>query len=407
MPSGEFQMGLAGRAMRVLCVTSLYPNRYQPNLAAFNRQQFASLATMTPMKVIAPVPWTVELAGRRRAAMAADHGGVDVEHTRYWFVPKVMRSRYGVWFRRSVAGAFARAVREFRPDVVLGAWAYPDGWAVGELAREHRLPVVIKVHGSDVLTIARGTPRWEMTVESLRKADGVVAVSEDLAAKVREMGADREKVRVVMNGVDTKLFCPGSMMESRRALGLDEQMPTVLYVGNLFPVKGVDVLVQACGVLRGQMPFVCYMVGAGFMRGKLQRQIAALGLEECVKLVGTRAHRELPAWFRAADVVVLPSRSEGVPNVLQEAAACGTRFVASRVGGVPEVAGLGEGRLVAAENVEELAGAMEASLRLPRDRCATRGAFRSHADSAAELLAALGTACGKNVPMDQRELVKL
>ena len=77
-------------------------------------------------------------------------------------------------------------------------------------------------------------------------------------------------------------------------------------------------------------------------------------------MVGAKPHRELPAWFRAADVVALPSRSEGVPNVLQEAAACGTRFVASRVGGVPEIAGLGDGRLVESGNAEELAGAMEA-----------------------------------------------
>ena len=378
--------------VRVLCVTSLYPNRFMPNLAAFNRQQFTALAGMTPVRVIAPIPWTVELAGRRQGGNGVDHGGLVVEHTRYWFVPKVMRGRYGAWYRRSVAGVFARTVREFRPDVVLGAWAYPDGWAVGELCREHGVPVVIKVHGSDVLMVARETARWEKTVEALTRADGVVAVSQDLAVKVRALGA--QKVHVVMNGVDTGLFCPGSMVEARRALGMDATLPTVVFVGNLFPVKGVDVLVKACAALRRRMAFACYVVGAGFLRKKLEREIKALGLAGCVKLVGAKAHRELPAWFRAADVAVLPSRSEGVPNVLQEAAACGTRFVASQVGGVPEVAGLGEGRLVEAENVEELAAALEASLKLPRGGRAVRGAFRSHADSAGELLAALGMACG-------------
>ena len=70
----------------------------------------------------------------------------------------------------------------------------------------------------------------------------------------------------------------------------------------------------------------------------LRRRAATLGVGAHVQFVGSQPLGELPAWYRAADLLVLPSRSEGVPNVLLEAIACGTPFIASRVGGIPEIA---------------------------------------------------------------------
>jgi glycosyltransferase involved in cell wall biosynthesis len=114
--------------------------------------------------------------------------------------------------------------------------------------------------------------------------------------------------------------------------------PLVLFVGNLLPVKGLEVLVEACDRLaRRGLRFECQLIGQGAMRGAIERQIGERGLAERVKLMGSRPLEELPAWYRRASVLVLPSYSEGVPNVLLEALACGTPVVASRVGGVPEI----------------------------------------------------------------------
>src|SRR5207244_3718246 len=99
-----------------------------------------------------------------------------------------------------------------------------------------------------------------------------------------------------------------------------------------------DVLLDACAALRHRRPVRLYLVGDGPLRGRLEKAAGALGLADVVSFVGPRSHDELPDWYRAADLTVLPSRSEGLPNVLRESLACGTPFVASRVGGVPEVA---------------------------------------------------------------------
>src|SRR5262245_59046009 len=319
--------------MRILAVTNLYPSPYDPIRAPFNRQQFRALAALHPLRVIAPVLWTEELAGRRAGAPALPQGrrltcdGIPVDHPRYWYPPRVLRGRYGHCFRASIRRTFRRVVAEFRPDVVLAAWAYPDGWAAVRLGREVGLPVVVKVHGCDVLWGLREHPaRIRRTVEGLRGAQLVLAVIRDLARNVADFGVHPDRIGVVYNGVDSDQFYPGPQDLARTRVGLAGDLPNLLFVGSLVPVKGLDYLLSACARLtRNGFRFRCHLVGSGPLRSELEGQAAALGLQGIVVFHGPKPHDEIPDWFRAADAFVLPSRSEGVPGVLVEAMACGTR----------------------------------------------------------------------------------
>jgi glycosyltransferase involved in cell wall biosynthesis len=386
--------------MRILTVTNLYPNPFQPQRATFNREQVKALARDHAVAVIAPIAWTEELAARRTGSPALPRGrrmewdGVPVAYPRVLFLPRVLRGSYGHFFEWSVRGAFRRAVAAFKPDVVFATWAYPDGWAAVRLARRAGLPVVLKVHGSDVLQLDEFPARRRGTVETLRGADRVVAVSRDLARKVGELGADPARVHLVYNGVDASVFRPGDRAEARRQLGLDPDRPAVLYVGNLLPVKGPDVLIDACARLAGRgVGFDLHVVGKGPLRPTLERQAADRGVGDRVRFHGVIAHDRLPVWFRAASLLALPSRSEGVPNVLLEASACGTPFVASRVGGVPEVAHLGAGRLAPPGDPDGLADAIAATIANPPPPGAGR-AGRTQADVARDLAAVFEAAWG-------------
>jgi glycosyltransferase involved in cell wall biosynthesis len=324
--------------MRILAMTNLYPNPYQPHRATFNRQQFRALAMEHEVRVIAPIAWTAQ---RNKTLLAADRtrlsDGMIIYHPRYVFTPKILRGWYGQFLVQSIRGCFRRIVSEFSPDIVLGCWAYPDGWAAVQLANEVNLPVAIKVHGSDLLTIDDQPARKQRTVEALSRADAVIAVSRDLANRAVAMGAAR--THVVYNGVDTSVFHSGSREDARRQLGLGSPDPLILFVGNLVPVKGLDILIDALALLdKSGQKFQCAIVGTGPQQAELQNRIERLNLNNRVKLAGPRPLEELPLWYQASHLVVLPSRSEGVPNVLLEAAACGRPFVASRVGGIPEIA---------------------------------------------------------------------
>jgi glycosyltransferase involved in cell wall biosynthesis len=386
--------------MRILGVTNEFPTPHQPQRATFNREQFKALARDHAVRVIAPIAWTDEWTARRAGAAPLAAGrrseidGMLVEHPRVYAVPGMLRGLNGRFFRRSIRAAFRRALTDFRPDLVYATWAFPDGWAAVTLAKEAGLPAVLKVHGSDVLLLDHFPAKRRGTVEALRRADRVVAVSRDLAAKVVELGADPARVHLIYNGVDANVFRPGDRDEARSRLGLDAKRPTLIYIGNLLPVKGPDLLIEAAGRLTALgASFDLHIIGDGPMRAGLEQSAAAQGLADRVSFHGVVPHNQLPDWFRSADMLVLPSRSEGVPNVLLEAIACGTPFVACDVGGVSEVSHLGAGDLVAAENPAVLADTLSRRLNDPL-RASPRAA-RSHLTAAAELTAVFEAALGQ------------
>jgi glycosyltransferase involved in cell wall biosynthesis len=263
-----------------------------------------------------------------------------------------------------VRRTFRRALAEFRPDVIFAPWAYPDGYAAVELARQSGVPVVVQVHGSDIRQLQQFPARRAGTMLAVRQAQGVIAVCRELAGGVIRLGASPERVRVIIDGVDPAVFSPGSKESARQRLGLPSDRQHLLFVGNLVPVKGIDVLVAACGRLRNSA-WQLHIIGDGPQRAALQRAAAAAGIGQRVTFHGAITHENLPDWFRAADLFVLASRSEGVPNVLLEAMACGLPLVASEVGGIPEIADQGASRLVPPERPDALAEAITDMLAHP------------------------------------------
>jgi glycosyltransferase involved in cell wall biosynthesis len=153
------------------------------------------------------------------------------------------------------------------------------------------------------------------------------------------------------------------MVEARRRLDVPSNIPALLWVGRMVPVKGLEVLIGACQRLRaGGQSFHLYLVGDGRLRESLQAEVAARGLGAVVTFVGNVTQADLGDWYRAADVTVLPSHSEGIPNVLRESLACGTPFVASRVGGIPEIADEASCTLVPPGDTAALADALRVAI---------------------------------------------
>jgi len=212
------------------------------------------------------------------------------------------------------------------------------------------------VHGSDVKLLNQYPARLRRTADALKAADGVIAVSRDLVNQVSALGVDSQKVRLIYNGVDASVFRPGLKNEARERLGESGDSPLLLFVGNLFPVKGLDVLLNAFADLITDTPSArLVIVGQGHLREALERQAAGLGIGSQLNFLGPLPQERLADWYRAADLFVLPSRSEGVPNVLLEASACSCPWVASNVGGIPEIAQFGQCLLVPPENPMEVA----------------------------------------------------
>jgi glycosyltransferase involved in cell wall biosynthesis len=331
--------------MRLLLITNVFPNPYQPNRGIFNWNMARALARDHEVRVISPISWVEELREKRRglALMNEDRSetreGIFIAYPRFYYPPKILRTRYGWLLWKSVKPAVRRMLRRFSPDVVLGYWEHPDGEVAVRVARLVGVPAVVISGGSAVLVLAKNPRRRRCVAKVLKAADAVVAVTQDLKNRIIDFGIPAEKVQVVSRGVDDKLFSPGSRIEARQRLNIPEGR-MLLWVGRMVPVKGLDLLVKACDSLRQRgVSFRLYLLGDGPLRKELEYDCQGRGLSKCVIFVGSVPHDQLPDWYRSADVMVLPSRSEGVPNVLRESLACGTPFVASQVGGIPEIAG--------------------------------------------------------------------
>ncbi len=151
-------------------------------------------------------------------------------------------------------------------------------------------------------------------------------------------GAPRERLELVPSGVDHAFFSPGDRAGARTALGLDDR-PTLLFVGRIQPLKGLTVAVEALARLRDRSTRLVVVGGPSGAEGpaelaRVMGLIAELGLGDRVTFIEPQPHHMLSTWYRAADVVVVPSRSESFGLVALEAAACGVPVVASAVGGL-------------------------------------------------------------------------
>ena len=186
----------------------------------------------------------------------------------------------------------------------------------------------MKARGSDIHYWGARPGIGQQIVAAGRAAGGLLAVSGALRDDMAALGMPGERIRVHHTGIDLEAFRPVDRTAARAALGVSG--PLLVTAGALLERKGQALAIEALKRLPGA---TLLLVGDGPDRGRLER--LAEGLP--VRFLGTRPHAELPALLAAADVMVLPTRSEGLANVWVEALACGTPVVTCDVGGAREV----------------------------------------------------------------------
>ncbi|MGH9103657.1 MAG: glycosyltransferase, partial [Acidimicrobiales bacterium] len=235
------------------------------------------------------------------------------------------------------------------PDA-LHANYWLSGIAGHVLKHELGLPLVSTFHTLDRVK-AESAPgevgaagparRAAAEAEIIGCSDAVLAsCTVELEQLVELYGADRSRIAVVPPAVDHAIFGPGDRAQARRALGLPAGAPMLLFVGRIQPLKGADVAVGALAELPDRSDaFLAVVGGPSGAEGPetvaaLAEQVRAADLSGRVRLVVPQPHELLSTWYRAADVCLVPSRSESFGLVALEAAACGTPVVASDVGGL-------------------------------------------------------------------------
>jgi teichuronic acid biosynthesis glycosyltransferase TuaC len=365
--------------LRVLVFSTVYPSGLQPHHGIFVQQRVAGYPDDLETRSVAPQAWfpfTAALRPGYRPVLPRSErlaNGIPILHPRFLSLPAVGKCLDGALLAASVLPGLLRLRRSFPFDVIDAHFGYPEGPAAVLLGRLFRIPVVLTLRGLEHRLSAYRLRRPQLAF-AVRGADRVVAVSEDLRAVALAAGAPPERVRTIANGVDTALFKPRDRAAARRALGLPEEGTYLLTVGSLSERKGAHLVLEALGRLAASLPNLRYLVvggaGAEGDEGEAHRHRAAeLGVAGRVTFAGPRRREELPDWYNAADLFVLPSSLEGCPNVVVEALACGTPVVATPAGGIPQLlADPGTGIILPRRDGVAVAAGIAAALARPWDR---------------------------------------
>lgn len=379
-------------APRIALVTPNLPVPHDLSRGRYIHETARSLSRLADVRVYFPQvrhPRLPGLAPRTFLGGTVDPGysleGIELEPYTYPGFPGLSRASNGYVGGR----ALTPRLRRFEPDIVLGYWVYPDGNAALHAARALGVPCVVGARGSDV-HMRSGMAAW-LTRRTLHAADAVLAVSQAMRrAVIDDYGVDAGRVRTIVNGVDTAVFRPRDRQAARRRLGVEPGAKLVAYVGRLIESKGMNELLEGfAAVHAGDPDAMLVLVGDGVMRERLAGMVAASGLSDRVRMAGGVEPAEVAEWIAASDVLTLPSWSEGYPNVLVEALACGCPVVATDVGGSGEIVSADSGILVPARDPARLAEALGDALARTWDHASiARAMARSWDDVARETLAA-------------------
>ncbi|TLU65769.1 glycosyltransferase family 4 protein [Thalassotalea litorea] len=337
----------------VLIITNLYPSSWDPSRATFNKQQFDRLAKYFSIKILVPVAWPQWL---KLSAKEKSEGEGMVRYRPFFYTPKIGYSMFSVFMLISLIASSGRWIRKQKPAALLASWAYPEGVATALLAKIIGCPFFIKVHGSDVNDFGNDKWRAKQIVWAANRAAGVFVVSDALRTRLISLGVAADKLHLIYNGVDNSVFYP----VANKQIG---KLQRLLYVGNLKANKGVMELIQSfIALLELQPGTELVIAGEGVMGAPMKQLLEQAGVQDKVKFLGSIAHSQVADEIRQAQIVVLPSYAEGVPNILLEAMACGKPVVATTVGGIPEIVTDKTSILIPEKTIEPLTNALDQAL---------------------------------------------
>ncbi len=343
--------------IRVLTLSTLFPDASRPTFGPFVERQTLGIAAHPDieLRVVAPLglpPWPVNRLARYRAMSRLPKReiwkGLDVYRPRFFHMPGMDGSLDPGAMVRALKPLLADIRRDFAFDLIDAEFFFPDGPAAVDLGEAFGVPVSIKARGADIHFWGSNPGSKTQVIDAGTRAAGMLAVSSAIKADMVALGMPEDRILVHYTGVDLDRFKPLDRSAAKAELGVAGSL--IVSVGALIPRKRQGLIIDALPQLAGA---TLVLIGKGEDQPKLAAQAAALGVADRVRFTGAIGQDEIARWLAAADVMALPSASEGLANAWVEALACGTPIVLCDVGGARELVDRAEaGRLVKPSSVD-------------------------------------------------------
>ncbi|MBF0117736.1 MAG: glycosyltransferase [Desulfobacterales bacterium] len=330
--------------MRILAISYLFPNSIYPNYGIFVHNRLKALQKYCDIKVINPIPYFPMYHSFYRyknynlIPKIENLKGIETIHPRFFFIPRFFKSIDAFSF---AANIIPIALNQ-KFDIIDLHWTYPDIFAGYLLSKLTGKKFIVTVRGHEALYLDEISFRQKIIKSFLKKADFVIALSSKLKELCIKNGVSNKKIDVIPNGVDTKAFYYIDKSLCRRHLNINLKERVIISIGSLTYGKGFDRLINVFPqILKSYSDTRLYIIGSSGPAGDYKKDLIKLvnknGLANHINFIGEVPNQNLVFWYNAADVFCLSSRSEGSPNVLNEALSCGCPSVATDVGTVSEI----------------------------------------------------------------------
>lgn len=375
------------RRLKILSLSTEYPNPVEPGKGLFVHARLQGIAVGADLTVIAPVA-LLDYAnpdGRLLASFSIPKSRRDhwsrVLHLRWLYPP------FGGWLNAfflylRLVWPVARLRLSRAVDLIDAHFTHPEGIAAALLGRTLGIPFMITMRGSELRYQHHRLKRFWMAW-ALRRADRVITVSDGLRALAVELGADPAAVKTVPNGINKDIFFRRDREECRRIHNIPKDALVVLSAGDLARIKGHHRVIEALrSLVDDGLPAYLLIAGgvgrSGQYAATLRTRVTELGLDDRVRFMGMAPQNALAELMSAANVFCLASASEGWPNVVNEALACGTPVVATDVGAVSQMLpSVQFGTVVPVDDTTSLGAALREALTRAWDHAAISSWGRS------------------------------
>jgi teichuronic acid biosynthesis glycosyltransferase TuaC len=352
---------------RLLFFSNLFPTESEPYRGLDNATLLHALRPHFDIRVLSPrpaLPWNSRIHSQRIC-----DAPLKPRWAQATYLPKIGGSINHLLMAKSVRPAFDLILRDFKTDIILSSWIFPDSCAALHLANG-RFPVVAIAQGTDIHQYLNMAARREVILKSLPRTHAVITRSRELSHLLAAAGFPSAKLHTINNGVSHDIFQPRDKALTRQQSNLPATARIILFVGNFYEIKNPLLLIRAVAQLESAL---LIMAGGGPLAQDARALAEKLGITSRVLFPGRQPPSEIARLMNAADLLTIPSNNEGVPNVILEAFASGLPVVASNVGGIPEVLDNASlGRTFPAGDLDALVAALRDQLAAPRDTAAIR-----------------------------------
>lgn len=326
-------------------ISTSYPNPLNLNAGIFLHNLVKALVKYNcKIKVVCPVPVSFlwKYNEYKKIPETMKYEGIQIHFVRYRRIP----SKYGhsissYLLAKNISNKLLPLIDDFNPNIIHTHWTTPSGFVGVYLKKFIKVAIVCNLMGSDINTY----PNYDiyskfLTRKVINKSDRLISVSKSLKRKAETLGKPKCPINVVYMGIDTKNVCYDMRYREiiRKQYNILEQEKIIMFIGHIITSKGIWELLKVFRKMdKENINVKLFLIGSGKELNRAKHFCKINRINHRVEFIGRVMHKEIGKWLSACDIFVLPSYTEGLPNVVVEAMACKRPVIATQIGGIPEI----------------------------------------------------------------------